>query len=587
MKFGRFPVAEAAGLVLAHSVRAGNRTWKKGRVLSIADAGQLAREGLETVVGARLDAGDVTEDRAAQAAAETLAGPGVRVGAPFTGRCNIFAATDGLLLVSSPDIDRFNAEDEALTVATLAAPRAVREGEMLATIKVIPFAVAGEVLDRALGGLGAEPAIRVAAFAPMAAAVIQTRLPATKETVLDKTSRVLQSRIEALGGCIVSDARCDHDAGAVNRAVGRALDAGAELVLVAGASAIVDRRDVVPAGIVQAGGEVLHLGMPVDPGNLLLLARCRGRPVLGLPGCARSPALNGLDLVLERLAAGLEVAPRDIMAMGVGGLLKETAARSQPRRERRPSPARAARVAALVLAAGRSTRMGAINKLLVPLGPRVMVRAVVEQLEASSVRPVVVVTGHEAERVAEALAGTGARLVHNPAYREGLSGSIRVGLGALPESVEAAVVCLGDMPLVAARHVDKLVAAFDPAEGREICVPVFEGKRGNPVLFARRFFEEMATIRGDVGARHLIGEYEEYVCEVAMDDRAVLIDVDSPQALADLPQALLGLPPVPSDLPQVPSNLSEAPSDLPQVPSNLSQAPPDLPPAPSDLEESL
>ena len=535
MRFGRFSVADSAGIVLAHGLRAGGRTFRKGRVLGAEDVAFLEREGVADVVGARLDAGDVAEDDAAHAAAQTLAGSAVRVGSPFTGRYNVFASADGLFLVSAPDIDRFNAVDESLTVATLAGPRAVREGEMLATIKVIPFAVPGEVLDRALAVLGPEPALRLAAFEPMSVALIQTRLPATKETVLDKTTRVLRSRIEALGGHVADEARCDHDAGAVAEAVAHALDAGAGLVLITGASAIVDRRDVIPSGIAAAGGEVLHLGMPVDPGNLLLVARCRGRPVLGLPGCARSPKPNGLDLILERLAAGLEVAPRDVMAMGVGGLLKETAARAQPRRgSRGSSPARAAAVSALVLAAGRSTRMGPVNKLLVPVGGRAMVRAVVERLEGSSVRPIVVVTGHEAERVGEALAGTQARLVHNPAYREGLSASIRAGLAALPESADAAIICLGDMPLVASRHVDKLVAAFDPDEGREICVPVFEGKRGNPVLFARRFFEEVAAIRGDVGARHLIGEYEEHVCEVAMDDRAVLVDVDSPQALDEI-----------------------------------------------------
>jgi molybdenum cofactor cytidylyltransferase len=182
--------------------------------------------------------------------------------------------------------------------------------------------------------------------------------------------------------------------------------------------------------------------------------------------------------------------------------------------------------------------MGPVNKLVAPFDGRAMVRVVVDELEGSSVRPVVVVTGHEAGRVEKALAGTDVRLVHNPEYRQGLSGSIRAGLTALPESVQAAVICLGDMPLVTSVHVDKLVAAFDSAEGREICVPVFEGKRGNPVLFARRFFEEITAVRGDVGARHLIGEYEEYVCEVAMDDRAVLVDVDSPQALREIEDQL-------------------------------------------------
>ena len=539
MRFGRVDVVDAVGTVLAHGMRVGGRTFKKGRVLTTADIELLAREGFDAIVGARFDPDDVTEDLAAQTAAQALAGAGVRVGAPFTGRCNVFAAADGLFLVSARDIDWFNAVDEALTVATLPGPRAVREGEMLATIKVIPLAVPGAVLERAVARLGSESAIRVVAFEPMDAAVVQTRLPSTKETVLDKTSRVLRSRVEALRGRIVSDTRCDHDSGAVALAVSGALDSGADLVLIAGASAIVDRRDVIPGGIVDAGGEVLHLGMPVDPGNLLLLARCRGRPVLGLPGCARSPALNGLDLILERFAAGLEVAPDDIMAMGVGGLLKETAARSQPRRGSREwEPARAAHISAVVLAAGRSTRMGAVNKLLVPLDGRAMVRAVVDALEGSSVGSVVVVTGHESGRVGEALAGAHVRLVRNPEYRQGLSGSLRMGLAALPAFAEGAVICLGDMPLVTSQHVDKLVAAFDPAEGREICVPVFEGKRGNPVLFARRFFDEMTAVRGDVGARHLIGEYEEYVCEVAIDDRAVLVDVDSPQALRDIGERL-------------------------------------------------
>ncbi len=539
MRFGRVAVADAHGTVLAHGVRVGGLAFKKGRVLSVADVALLNREGFESVVGARLDPGDVTEDRAAETAARALAGMGVRIGAPFTGRCNVFAATDGLFLVSASEIDRFNTVDEALTVATLSGPRAVREGEMLATVKVIPFAVPGTVIGRAVSGLGPEPPIRVAAFESMDAGVIQTRLPATKETVLDKTSRVLRARIEALHGRVVDDARCDHDADAVASAVGHALDSGAQIVLIAGASAIVDRRDVVPGGIVAAGGEVLHLGMPVDPGNLLLLARCRGRPVLGLPGCARSPALNGLDLVLERFAARMDVSRGDIMAMGVGGLLKETAARSQPRREARKSrPARAPKVSAVVLAAGRSTRMGPINKLLTTVGGRAMVRTVVDELEGAGARPIVVVTGHEADRVEEALAGADVRLVHNAEYRKGLSASLRVGLAAVPDSTQAAVICLGDMPLITSRHVDKLRAAFDPAQGREICVPVFEGKRGNPVLFARRFFDEMTAVRGDVGARHLIGEYEEFVCEVAMEDRAVLVDVDSPQALRDIEDRL-------------------------------------------------
>ena len=148
----------------------------------------------------------------------------------------------------------------------------------------------------------------------------------------------------------------------------------------------------------------------------------------------------------------------------------------------------------------------------------------------AGVSPLVVVTGHEHRSVEAALAGEPVRLVHNPDYAEGISTSLRRGLAALDDGVEAVLVCLADMPEVRARHVEKLIAAFDPVEGREICVPVHRGKRGNPVLFGRRFFEPMGQVRGDVGARHLIGEFSDWVCEVPMDDPAVLVDLDTQDA---------------------------------------------------------
>jgi molybdenum cofactor cytidylyltransferase len=188
--------------------------------------------------------------------------------------------------------------------------------------------------------------------------LIQTRLPGTKESVLDKTVAVTARRIDACGGRLVGEQRCAH---AVDALAARIRAVSADLVLIAGASAITDRRDVLPAAIEAAGGVVEHFGMPVDPGNLLLLARLGDRPVLGLPGCARSPKLNGFDWVLQRLAAGLPVGRADIMAMGVGGLLMEIPTRPQPRDG---TPARPGVVAAIVLAAGQSRRMGPDNKLL-------------------------------------------------------------------------------------------------------------------------------------------------------------------------------------------------------------------------------
>jgi molybdenum cofactor cytidylyltransferase len=313
------------------------------------------------------------------------------------------------------------------------------------------------------------------------------------------------------------------------------IDDGHDLVLIAGASAIVDRRDVVPAAIARAGGGIDHFGMPVDPGNLLLLAHHGTVPVLGLPGCARSPKYNGWDMVLERLAADIPVAATDIMAMGAGGLLKEMVNRPQPRQGRPDlSSAAAPRVAAIVLAAGQSRRMGAINKLLAGIDGVPMVARVVDAALASHADPVVVVTGHEADRIRAALDGRPVVFADNRDFADGLSTSLRAGLATLPDDVTAALVCLGDMPALKAGQLDRLIAAYDPVEGRAICVPTHLGKRGNPVLWDRRFFADMAGLSGDVGARHLIGANTELVVEVEMDDDAVLIDIDSPAALTAL-----------------------------------------------------
>jgi molybdenum cofactor cytidylyltransferase len=301
-------------------------------------------------------------------------------------------------------------------------------------------------------------------------------------------------------------------------------------VIVFGASAIADRRDVIPAALEAIGGEIEHFGMPVDPGNLMLIGRLRGQAVLGAPGCARSPKENGFDWILMRLLAGLPVSRADITGMGVGGLLMEIVTRPQPRTE--PEPEKGRRIAAVVLAAGRSTRMGAINKLIAEIGGKPLVRIAAEQALASRAGPVIVVTGHQRERVAAALSGLPVRIVHNSDYAEGLGTSLKAGIAAVPADADGAIVCLGDMPQVNAALIDKLIAAFDPAHGALVVVPSIAGRRGNPVVWSRRFFHDLMAINGDIGARHLIGAYAEAVVEVPVADDAALTDVDTPESLS-------------------------------------------------------
>lgn len=191
-------------------------------------------------------------------------------------------------------------------------------------------------------------------------------------------------------------------------------------------------------------------------------------------------------------------------------------------------------VAALLLAAGRSTRMGDANKLLQPVGGVAMVRLVAETLRASSAAPLIAVTGHQAESVARRLADLPIILVHNAHYAEGLSTSLRAGLAALPPPCGAVLVALADMPWVKPATIDALIAAFAPGRGAEIAIPTHQGQRGNPVLFGRHFFAELADLTGDRGARPMIARHGEAVIEVPVDDPGILRDIDRPEDLPGL-----------------------------------------------------
>ncbi len=528
MKFGPVSPQDAQGATAVHTIRKDSLVLKKGTLIGPDESAALKAAGIEQIVVARLEPGDVPEDEAAAAIATEVAGEGVRVDHAFTGRANLFAEWAGVLVVDKDGIDKLNRVDEAITLATLSAYKPVVPGEMIATVKIIPFAVSAPSRNAALQ-VANRSFVRVAPYRITRVGVISTMLPGLSSKVIDKTLKITGERLAPAGAHIVSERRVPHEQTALSAALDEVLNDGAELVVVFGASAIADRRDVIPAALEGAGGRIEHFGMPVDPGNLMLVGRARGQPIIGAPGCARSPKENGFDWILMRLLAALPVSRSDITGMGVGGLLMEIVTRPQPRDESVKVDGR--RVAAVILAAGRSTRMGGPNKLLAEIGGRPLVRIAAEEALRSKARPVIVVTGHQREQVEAALAGLDLKVVHNPQFADGLSTSLRAGLSQVPADVDGAVICLGDMPQVGGSLIDRLIGAFDPERGVLVVVPNSDGKRGNPVLWSRRFFQELEALEGDVGARHLIGRYPEAVAEVSIPGEAALTDIDTPEAL--------------------------------------------------------
>jgi molybdenum cofactor cytidylyltransferase len=527
MRFGPVPAGQAQGAILAHATTAGGRRLKKGHVLGAEDVAALQVAGVSAVVVAALEPDDLGEDEAARRIAAALETRGIEVRAPATGRVNLHAVTAGVFTVDRALIDAINAVDPAITLATVAEHAAVSAGQMVATVKIIPFAVSAALVGTVAGICAGREAFAVHAFRPWRVGLVQTVLPGVKPSVLDKTVRVTAARLVRSGSTLSGEARTGHDEAELAAAIGAAA-AENDLVLVFGASAVSDADDVIPAAIRRAGGQVERFGMPVDPGNLLVLGRVGNVPVLGAPGCARSPKENGFDWILDRLVAGVAVDSAAIAGMGVGGLLMEIPTRPQPR-ERPAQPDRPA-VHAVLLAAGRSSRMGGPNKLMADFAGEPLLRRTARQVVASRVRRTVVVLGHQAARATAALDGLDVRLVANPDYASGLSSSLKAGIAALPAEAAGALVVLGDMPGVTVDDLDRLVTAFETAGGMSIVRATFNGKRGNPVILPRSLFAAVDGLSGDTGARHIVESGAAEIVDVEIGEGAFL-DVDTPEAM--------------------------------------------------------
>ncbi len=326
MRFGPVPLAEAEGAILAHSEAVPGGRLRKGAVLGQGDLAALAAAGLHEVTVARLEAGDVPEDAAAARLAAAVRGPGLSLTEAFTGRVNLKAPGPGLVTVDRARVEALNAVHPAITLATLPPLARAKAGTLCATVKIIAYAVPQAALQAAVAAGRGAVGFRPVAMA--SAGLVLTEVQGQAPGLTAKGRKAVEGRLRALGLRLAGVAVVPHEVPAIAAAL--AATPG-DMALILTGSATSDLHDTAPEGLRAAGGTVERFGMPVDPGNLLFLGRLGGRPVIGLPGCARSPALNGADWVLERLACGLAVTGADIAAMGVGGLLKEIPLRPQPR----------------------------------------------------------------------------------------------------------------------------------------------------------------------------------------------------------------------------------------------------------------
>ena len=529
MKFGPAKSSDCEGAILAHAVYLPDGRLRKGTRLLRSDITRLENAGVQSVTVAFLEPGDIDEDSAADRLATALVPAGLRLSAAATGRVNIYAVGRGLVRFDRDRLKRLNQVDEGITLACVQHNQLVEDGDMIATLKIIPYSLHNQTVEAAIAAANGVPVFSFHPLTTRPFALIQTRMDGMKPALLTATEKVTKQRLDQLGCSLVDSRVVDHDTVSLETAIADSIGHGAEAILICGASAISDRRDVVPSAVEAAGGTVQRLGLPADPGNLLMTAGIGDMPVIGMPGCARSARLNGFDWVLQLVLAGIEIDEDEIADMAIGGLLMEIASRPLPRKmveRRRPTNIV---IGGILLAAGSSRRMGETNKLLVEINGEPMVRHAATAMLEGGIKDLVVVTGHQQEAVRDALDGLTVTFVHNADFAAGQAGSVAVGVGALPDDVSGALIALGDMPFVTADLVAEMIrdhSGLGDCETR-ISFPVHEGRRGNPVLWGRGFFEALCGLSGDVGGRAVLAQYPAAVNSIGWHDDSIHRDIDT------------------------------------------------------------
>ncbi len=332
MKFGEALIADAVGAILAHKLYddRGKLIFNKGHVLTAADIPILRQHRLDRITVMRLDAADLHEDLAAERIGRAVAGSNVSWRAPGVGRANLTAAKRGVLHVNVPALELLNNIYDGMTIATLRTYTLVNPGEMVALVKVVPFGVpAARVVDVERIAESNAAALRVLPLQSKQVALIVSGTEATRDRLIRSFYNPVKKRIEGWGSRLLPPTFVRHDEMSIAAAI--QAHAAADMIIIASISAIIDREDLVPSALRRAGGSITLHGVPVDPGSLLMMGYLGEAPVVGAPGCIKSPKTNVIDWILPRLLSGERLTRANLVSMGHGGLLKDIAERPMPR----------------------------------------------------------------------------------------------------------------------------------------------------------------------------------------------------------------------------------------------------------------
>ena len=526
MNFGEVKIVNSLHSILAHTITVDGKKFSKGRIISREDQKYLIKNNIDSLICVTLTKQDVHEDNAANILAKNFNNTSIAIEKAFTGRSNILANESGLLVINEDNIRKFNEISNSITIATLNNNSKVTKGEMIATIKIIPFSVKEKSITD-LKKINFKKSLYIHPFLEKKCALLLTHSNKENIKLNSISEKRVKDRLQNLNCTLELIKTCKHDTNDITKSIKYFLNKEVDLVLILGSSAIVDINDKIPEAILNTNGKIIRFGMPVDPGNLLLLGEIKKIPIIGLPGCARSPSLNGFDWVLERVLSGNQITNTDISNMGVGGLLK-----TLNKRDKKIDLGKTYKIANIILAAGQSKRMLKDNKLLIKINKQYMIEKIVDTALNSSADSTVVVLGHQNNVIQEIIQNKEVITTINEDYKKGLSSSLQCGISALPDDCDAAIIILADMPNIEIKVLNSIINNYNPKKNKSIIIPTFNGKKGNPILIDRKYFPDILKVKGDKGAKDIIANNKNYVLEIPQNNSSVLDDIDTKEDLS-------------------------------------------------------
>lgn len=522
---------ESLGSVIAQTYNLPGKTISKGTFVTSEIVDYFKEFDVQTILCAVPANGDIHEDEAAEAISNAIDKNQIYVEKASTGRVNFKSQSLCLVRYERALIREVNLVDESIAFSIVEHNQLLAKNDLIATLKIIPFFTQKKYVDQVISILAKNELFKTHSLNKKKVSLIQTSFEWQKKSMFKATSNVTRNRLEALDCSLNEEKLICHDYKALCSEIRSSTGSGIDILLISGASAITDRSDYIPKAILSEGGEIIQYGLAVDPGNLLLIGKVGNTTVIGMPGCARSPKLNGFDWVLQLLMADIPISREELAEMGAGGLLMEIASRPLPRALAKSVSKREKKVMGVILAAGNSTRMGKDNKLLRNIGDAPLIRNTAIEMLKSDLDSCSIVLGYQSDKVADVIKDLNVNLILNPLWKEGQASSLRAAINTLDSTYSDLLIMLGDLPGIKSIHINSIIEEHLLTDNRKskITIPSFKGQKGNPVIWGRSFIDDLSNLEGDVGGRTLFSEHPAAINILEMEDPWVVKDTDTPE----------------------------------------------------------